>query len=63
MRRVESIANGTAEKGINAYASNSRVFCKISQLITEDRQCSCLHRQTFTIKVSVSVWRSRMIHW
>jgi len=44
-----------AEKGINAYVSNSHVFCKISQLITEDRQCSLLHHQTFIIKVSVSV--------
>jgi len=43
-----------AEKGINAYAS-ILVFCKISQLIGEDRQCSLLHHQTFTIKMSVSV--------
>jgi len=49
-----------AEKGINAYASNSHVLCKISQLIGEDRQCSLLHHQTFTVKVSFSVWRSRM---
>jgi len=50
-----------AENGVNAYASISHVFCKISQL-TEDGQCSLLDHQTFIIKVSVSVYRSGMIH-
>jgi len=43
---------------INAYASNLRVFCKISKLITEDRQCSLLHKQTCNVSFGLSLKES-----